>query len=108
VELLRTPSHLEIFSKLPNKNKINLDTLSSLNDLYDILWEEVVINERYSNVRELLYLLANKMYKEQRIAFKKSSLNSDYKKELEYLLSNQLIITNGSNLQFFHQTFYDY
>src|SRR5690625_289729 len=108
IEILRTPSHLEIFSKLPNKNKINLNALSSLNDLFNILWEEVVINKRYSNVCDLLYLLANKMYKEQRIAFKRSSLNNDYKSELEYLLSNQLIITNGSNLQFFHQTFYDY
>lgn len=107
IELLRTPNHLEVFCKLPNKDKINLDSLSSLKDLYDALWEELIVKQENPKLSELLYNIAVKMYDEQQIVIKNQFI-SGFEKEFNYLLSNQLIISDNSIIQFFHQTFYDY
>lgn len=107
IELLRTPNHLEIFCKLPHKDKINLNTLFSLKDLYDTLWEELIAKEQNPNLSKLLYEIATRMYDEQQIIVK-NQFFSEYGNELNYLLSNQLIVSENKNIQFFHQTFYDY
>jgi len=107
IELLKTPNHLEIFCKLPNKRKINLDTISSLKDLYDALWDELITKQRNSKLPELLYSIAVKMYNKQQITIK-NQFSIEFDTEITYLLSNQLIVLENSNIQFFHQTFYDY
>lgn len=107
IELLKTPHHLEIFSKLPNKHKVNLNTISSLKDLYDALWNELIIKQQNKKLPELLYGIAAQMYYIQQITIKKQ-FSIEFDKEFNYLLSNQLIISENSNIQFFHQTFYDY
>ncbi|MCP2026537.1 hypothetical protein L1276_001681 [Flavobacterium sp. HSC-32F16] len=107
IQLLRTPNHLEIFCKLPNKNKINLNTLSSLKDLYDELWNSLIINQENLKLTQLLYSIAVDMYKKQQIIVNKQ-LIAGLNKELRYLLSNQLLTLENSNIQFSHQTFYDY
>lgn len=107
IELLRTPNHLEIFCKLPNKKKINLNTLSSLKDLYDELWNTIIANQDKLQLSKVLYKIAVEMYEQQQIIVKKGFIQN-FKKELGYLLSNQLLVIEDSNVQFFHQTFYDY
>tara|TARA_R110000744_G_scaffold111486_1_gene209740 strand:+ start:1912 stop:6369 length:4458 start_codon:yes stop_codon:yes gene_type:complete len=107
LELLRTPNQLEVFCKLPNKNKINLDTLSSLKDLYDTLWKSLIIPMVDLKLSELLYSIAIEMYDRQQIVVN-DKFSDKYYSEIQYLLSNQLIIKEESEIQFFHQTFYDY
>jgi len=107
LELLKTPHHLEIFTKLPNKGKINLNIISSLKDLYDALWGELIIKQRNLKLLQLLYKIAVKMYEAQQITISNQFAN-EFDAEIMYLLSNQLIVIQNSNLQFFHQTFYDY
>ncbi len=107
IELLRTPNHLEIFCKLPNKNKINLNTLSSLKDLYDELWNSLVLNQKELQLDKVLYKIAVEMYEQQEIIIKKQFI-TNFNPELNYLLSNQLLTIEDNNIQFFHQTFYDY
>jgi hypothetical protein len=107
IKLLQTPNQLEVFCKLPNKNKISLDTLSSLKDLYDALWESLITPNSNLKLSELLCTISVEMYESQQIVV--SDLFSDkYYPEVQYLLSNQLIIKDESKIQFFHQTFYDY
>lgn len=107
IELLRTPNHLEIFCKLPNKDKINLNTLSSLKDLYDVLWDTLVLNQNGLPLDKVLYEIAVEMYEQQQIIVKKQ-FAANFNLELKYLLSNQLLNIEDNNIQFFHQTFYDY
>lgn len=107
INLLKTPNHLEIFCKLPNKDKIKLDTISSLKGLYDQLWEDLIVKKEHLNSSELLFMISKEMYRNQQIVVY-NKFTKDFKKELEFLLSNQLIIQNNNEIQFFHQTFYEY
>jgi len=107
IELLRTPNHLEIFCKLPDKDKINLNALSSLKNLYDELWDKLVLKQNKLQLDKLLFKIAVEMYDRQQIVVKKQFVEN-FNSELNYLLSNQLLNIEDNNVQFFHQTFYDY
>lgn len=107
IELLQTPNQLEVFCKLPNKHIINLDTLSTLKDLYDALWESLITPKSNLKLSELLYNIAIEMYDRQQIVIN-NKFSDKFYSEIQYLLSNQLIINEESEIQFFHQTFYDY
>ncbi|MCC4214779.1 hypothetical protein [Leeuwenhoekiella parthenopeia] len=107
IELLRVPNHLNIFCKIPKKSELFKADLSSLKDLYDELWESLITQNSQSNLSTLLFQIADKMYLEQKI----STFNvfkSRYIDELNYLYSNHLVIEDGEDIQFFHQTFYEY
>lgn len=105
LELLTIPNHLDIFCKLPNK--INIDTLSSLKDLYDALWKQLIYNRSELQLESILYKIAATMYQNQQITIS-NIFENQYLKEINYLKSNHLLIENSNELQFFHQTFYDY
>lgn len=105
LELLTIPNHLDIFCKLPNK--INIDTLSSLKDLYDALWKQLIYNKSELQLESILYKIAATMYQNQQITIS-NIFENQYLKEINYLKSNHLLIENSNELQFFHQTFYDY
>lgn len=107
LDLLKTPHHLEIFAKLPYRGKINLNTISSLKDLYDALWGELIIKQRNTKLVQLIYKIAVNMYESQQITIGNQFAN-EFDAEINYLLSNQLIVLENSSIQFFHQTFYDY
>lgn len=107
IDLLKTPNNLEIFCKLPNKDKVNLNTLSSLKDLYDELWNTLVLNQNGLQLDTVLFKIAIEMYNQQQIVVVKQFV-SKFNSELNYLFSNQLLILEDASIQFFHQTFYDY
>ncbi|WP_445720136.1 NACHT domain-containing protein [Flavobacterium sp.] len=105
LELLTVPNHLDIFCRLPSK--INMDTLSSLKDLYDALWKQLIYNETELQLKSILYKIADGMYQNQQITIS-NVFENQHSKEINYLKSNHLLIENNNELQFFHQTFYDY
>lgn len=105
LELLTVPNHLDIFCRLPSK--INIDTLSSLKDLYDALWKQLIYNKSELQLKSVLYKIAGGMYQNQQITIS-NIFENQYSKEINYLKSNHLLIENNNELQFFHQTFYDY
>lgn len=106
LELLRTPNNLNIFCSLPSKTKINYDTVSSLKDLYDEFWSQLISRNKNRKIKDLIFRIVNKMY-EDGIAVG-NIYNDDYFDELNYLKSNSVIIENNKRIQFFHQTFYEY
>lgn len=108
IELLKTPNHLEIFCKLPNKQKVNIDDLLSLKDLFDELWKEVISSKSQLSSRELLYKIADDMYESGQRITVPNKYNDTYYQELVYLKSNQILIEDNNEIQFFHQTLYDY
>lgn len=105
LELLTVPNHLDIFCRLPSK--INMDTLSSLKDLYDSLWKQLIYNKTELQLKSILFKIADGMYQNQQITIS-NVFENQYLKEINYLKSNHLLIENNNELQFFHQTFYDY
>jgi hypothetical protein len=107
LELLTVPNHLDIFCKLPNKQKLNLHSLTSLKDLYDSLWKQLISSKEGLDLKSILYKIADKMYEDQQITIKNIFDNENFK-EINYLKSNHLLVDNNNELQFFHQTFYDY
>ena len=106
IELLKTPNNLNIFCSLPNKTKVNFDTISTLKDLYDELWLQLISKNKKLQNKNLIFKLADRMY-DSGIAVA-NIYNDEFYEELTYLKSNNLIIENNKTLQFFHQTFYEY
>lgn len=104
-ELLSTPSHMEAFTKLPSKGKLNINALVTVKDLYDKLWEDLVMNsdERASFLCEI----AREMSFNQKITLK-NKFTSAYSTEISFFRSNGIIILDIDEIQFFHQTFYEY
>lgn len=104
LELLSIPNHLDIFCRIPDKK--DRDTLSSLKDLFDLLWDQLISSQEELKLKPILYQISNKMYEHQQIIT--MNLFDNSAKELHYLKSNSLLIESDNELQFFHQTFYDY
>ncbi|MEN2412150.1 NACHT domain-containing protein [Flavobacterium mesophilum] len=104
LELLSIPNHLDIFCRIPDKK--DRDTLTSLKDLFDVLWDQLIGSQKELNLKDILYKISNKMYEQQQIIT--LNLFDNSQKELNYLKSNTLIVESDKELQFFHQTFYDY
>jgi hypothetical protein len=106
--LLKTPHHLEMFLKLPNKGVIKDSNISSLKGLYDELWTQIISSKPELKSKELLYAIAAGMYENEQNIIVQNVYNDSYYQELNYLKSNQLLIEDNNEIQFFHQTLYDY
>ncbi|SHH92423.1 ATPase family associated with various cellular activities (AAA) [Flavobacterium sp. CF108] len=112
LSLLRTPNHLNIFSRIA-KSKGNILSVNSLQDLYTELWSIKVTDIPHKHpvtakkVKKLLYKIAESMFKFQRITIIAAQFE-EYAKELRYLESERLIKREENYIQFFHQTFYDF
>lgn len=108
LELIRTPNHLDIYCRIFDKNsKSEVDSISTLKDLYDNLWKKYVSPHKDLKLKELIYKIAQRMYQEQRISVG-NIYEDDYYKESRYLKSNSLLVEYNKEIQFFHQTFYEY
>ncbi|MGV0831985.1 NACHT domain-containing protein [Empedobacter brevis] len=108
IELLRVPNHLDIFCKIYNDGESlnGVDSITSLKDLYDQLWKKY-ISPKKLRLKKLLFKISKKMYFEQRISIG-NIYDDDFFEEINYLNSNSLLIHNDNELQFFHQSFYEY
>lgn len=108
LELLRTPNHLDIYCRIFESGfKKDVDTISTLKELYDQLWKKYISPKRDLNLKKLIYTLSQRMYNEQRISVG-NIYEDDYYSEIQYLSSHNLLIEYDKEVQFFHQTFYEY
>jgi hypothetical protein len=101
LELLRTPNHLDIFSRIC-KGPSQFAGIKTLVDLYNVLW-----TEKIGKAASLAYEIAGQMYSGQRITVSESLFESQAA-NLLYFKKERLVKTDSQGLQFFHQTFYDY
>lgn len=114
-KLLKTPQNLDVFCRIYNEG-LNINSINSLNDLYDKLWEEkikkITVDKKFTIERTetLLFEMAEEMYKEQKITLFKKKFENKYYDEFNYLQSQDIILSSDKNkeLQFFHQSFFDY
>jgi len=112
LELLRIPNHLNVFSRIYRANPASLG-LKTLHDMYLELWTQKVTNLSQNEppdrktTKELLYNIAGKMFSIQHITVSELQFE-DYAPELNYLKSERLLKQENRQLQFFHQSFYDF
>lgn len=111
--LLRTPNHLNIFSRIAKQVGNSLLDILTVQDLYDELWKAKVMSVAVHSptspkkLKKLLYRISKDMYRFHSITVSESRYASNLA-ELSYLESERLIKREDKQLQFFHQTFYDY
>jgi len=110
-DLLITPLHLALFLEVYSDEQSYVN-IKAIQDLYELFWKEKIfsnlgeLNEQ--NIRTLIYSVAHQMDKKQKIEISKLSFEDKYKKELDFLISRNIIVVNDKRIKFFHQTFYDY
>lgn len=111
LEILRVPNHLNIFSQIVSNNKIF--RANDVLDLYLELWRQKVLQisnttqSQRKKIKNLIYMLAQNMFELQRISLSVLQYE-DFENELYFLESQMLIKIDNRQLQFFHQTFYDF
>lgn len=109
---LGNPLHLSLFLRI--KDKSNLRYPITEEDLYDEIWKVTVCDadETKVNRAQLLAFLdkiVNQMYQQQELSVREKLFETEFKAEINYLLHSELLLkTPSGQLQFFHQTMFDY
>ena len=112
LEFLGNPLHLYLFLKVKPEEQLT-DPLST-DLLYHQLWRKYVLDDSVRRVDKdrllaLLDKLVTTMYERQELSVHIRIFETDYSAELQYLLTNELLLKTKSNqIQFFHQTLFDY
>lgn len=107
VNLLTIPYNLELFTKIPDVNKLLRKNRSvSISKIYDELWKQVLSNKDFL-ITECLDFIVHQMY-EITPNLVSETLLTKHIKEVDYLLSHNILVRNLGNLSFFHQSFYEY
>jgi hypothetical protein len=112
LELLKVPNHLNVFSRVAVNNRSGL-TATTIQELYFELWDQKVlhapstVNIKKQSIKQTLYKMVTLMFQSQRISISEYQLE-DLTDELRYLESIRLIKSEERQLQFFHQSFYDF
>ena len=107
LELLKVPLHLRVFADIYQKN-MDLMALTTLQDLYDKLWERRILSTpNWKKVVEAIEMITDTMDASKSL-FVSSTLQDINKTGIQHLLRQSLLIPEGKQLQFFHQTFFDY
>lgn len=122
-ELLHTPLHLDLFSRIVTAHESSQDTrrdalgISTLQDLYALLWRDVVFastpgSPRVSERAEVLRLLTDNMNRKQRTSAPRSIFTRPATEYLEpavrWLASVGILVPSATGWSFLHQTFFDY
>ncbi len=109
MELLSTPLHLSIFLQLSKSGNETLPNFTTLNELYAGLLRRIVLaNVNRKPLLELIDRVSDWMYKNQCLHVSRNLLELDFFEELNYLTSSGIFQQSGTEISFFHQTFFDY
>ncbi|MBD1425676.1 NACHT domain-containing protein [Sphingobacterium arenae] len=105
--LLIVPYNFELFTKIPDVNQlIQKDGTITISKIYDELWRQVLSDKNFQ-IKDCLDLIVQQMYEITPNLISEAQL-TEYVKEVEYLLSHNILVRNSSKLSFFHQSFYEY
>ena len=112
ISFLGNPLHLYLFLKVRPEERLT-DPLST-NLLYHQLWSKCINNASTypvskASLLSLLDTLVDTMYQRQELSIHIREFETQYEQELRYLLTNDLLIeSRNRQIQFFHQTLFDY
>ena len=113
LNLLQTPLHLNVFCKVYD-TQTNLRSITTLYDLYESLWIQKIVkipNTSSANTnkcQKLVFAIAEQMHGEQRISTSSQPFFGSFTDEIDYLKSCGILIEADKEVQFFHQTFFDF
>ncbi|MEO9803421.1 MAG: ATP-binding protein [Reichenbachiella sp.] len=108
LELIRIPHHLNVLCKISKNNK-KLQSIQTLHDLYNELWFlKITQHAQAQYCKEAIYEIASHMHTSQSINLSKFKIEGKHYSAIEYLKSNTLLVETNDEVQFFHQTFFDY
>ena len=110
-EILGNVQNLNIFASIYDE-KLLLDELKSLEDLYSELWERKILKHK-SETNDLINLISEistEMYNSQKIFVSRNYYNDRYLNQLKQLTSEGILVLTDKKrfIQFFHQSFFDY
>lgn len=109
---LGNPLHLSLFLRI--KDKSNLRYPLTEEDLYDEIWRVTVCDADETKVNRtqlhaFLDRIVNQMYRQQELSVREKLFETEFNAEINYLLHSELLLkTPSGQLQFFHQTMFDY
>ena len=112
LRFLGNPLQLYLFLMVKPDEQLT-DPLST-NLLYHQLWRKYILDDSVRKVNKnsllaLLDALVATMYKDQELSVHIRLFETDFSAELQYLFSHELLLKMKSNqIQFFHQTLFDY
>ncbi|CAD6010299.1 hypothetical protein [Agreia sp. COWG] len=110
-EMLRTPLHLKLFSQISDSTSSY--EWSSIIDLFDAFWErkqrDVVTRRKGSRFAAVIGVLAEAISERKTLSVHISVLDEgDLGADANALLSEQVLVRDGSQVAFFHESFFDY
>lgn len=115
-QFLYNPLNLYLFCKVRNGN-IFAGRRPSRTILYEALWKQIVIDKSEETelvaadgLTKCLDVISSEMYKKQSLALSKVRIETMFPREKVYLESNGLLVSipGSTQIQFMHQSFYDY
>lgn len=112
MSFLSTPLHLYLFCKINDREFLNEDL--TLQKMYDKIWSEYIIKEPRNHgydrnmTIQLLDKISNNMFEKQSLAVDRRPYEDEYDGILSLLTTNNILSDDGSYIQFFHQSFFDY
>lgn len=112
LQLLKVPNQLNIFARISPGTTGSLG-ITNIQGLYGELWRQKVISKPRSlavdpkRIKQLCYKLVKQMFQSQRISLSEKPYE-DYDAEISYLASERILKREDGQLQFFHQSFYDF
>lgn len=113
LNLLQTPHNLNVFCKVYD-SQTNFQSITTLHDLYESLWDQQIAKVPTTSpassdkCTNLVFAIAEQMHEEQRISTPSKSFSRSFKDEFDYLKSSEIITETEKEIQFFHQTFFDF
>jgi hypothetical protein len=111
-ELLRLPLHLKLLASIADQAEVF--SFATTKDLFDAYWDRKrrdCRERRGSPVRfaEVVSVVADEMSERQRLTVPMSVLDDrDLLDDADVLASEQVLIREGQQIAFFHETFFDY
>ncbi|MGV3598241.1 MAG: NACHT domain-containing protein [Bacteroidota bacterium] len=109
-ELLQIPHHLNVFCKIYNADK-NLLGITTLYELYNELWLNTIGKGQdvyAESLEDLMFEISKLMHREGRISVSRQKLKIEKHKHLNFLNTEGITTELEGEIQFFHQSFYDY
>lgn len=108
--LLRVPLHLGVFCKIYEPH-INLNSLNTLQDLYNELWDQRILVKSNDNLRnnvlKAIDTIIENMDRAKTLTVPSALLDNN-SKGIDYLLSQSILYKQNHKLQFLHSSFFDY
>ncbi|WP_445242838.1 NACHT domain-containing protein [Microcoleus sp. POL10_C6] len=111
LELLSIPLHLRLLAEVAEGSKANVLNFTTAKDIYDKFWDykKDIIDRRgnYDHWTDVIYTLCDSMSKKQRLSVPKARVDQ-YGKTAELMTSEHILVLDGHQYSFFHESFFDY